>query len=209
MRIYRFCKCEEYSYLDSILNNLNDPMNSEDIGTCSVDSPSPGPVGEISRRRYRPIFGWLMAVVGFGIFGAGSFFSSYGNEVAAGLSDDERLLGKKLFSANCAACHQANGQGQPGQFPPLARSGFVLGDAGNRLIVIILKGLQGPIKVKGQAFNSAMQAWEGQYTDQQVAAILSYVRSDWGNSAPMISTEAVKAVRDGLKSRKEQWTWLN
>jgi mono/diheme cytochrome c family protein len=84
----------------------------------------------------------------------------------------------------------------------------VLGDAVNRLIAIALKGLQGPIKVKGQAFNRAMQAWEGQYTDQQVAAILSYVRSDWGNIAPMISTEAVKAVREGLKSRKEQWTMV-
>ncbi len=82
----------------------------------------------------------------------------------------------------------------------------MLGDASNRLIAIVLKGLQGPVQVKGQAFNNAMQPWEAQYTDQQLAAILSYVRSDWGNNAPEISPEAVKAMRDELKSRKDQWT---
>jgi hypothetical protein len=51
-----------------------------------------------------------------------------------------------------------------------------------------------------------MQAWEGQYTDQQLAAILTYVRSDWGNNAPAIPPEAVKAMRDELKNRKDQWT---
>ena len=52
-----------------------------------------------------------------------------------------------------------------------------------------------------------MQAWEGQYTDQQLAAILTYVRSDWGNNAPAITAEMVKQIRDEFKDRKEQWTW--
>ena len=61
--------------------------------------------------------------------------------------------------------------------------------------------------VKGQAFNNTMQPWEGQYTDQQLAAILTYIRSDWGNNGPPVTAEMVKQVRDEIKDRKEQWTW--
>ena len=195
-------------------------MNSEE--TESVKGPSPGPVEGNPRMDNGPIPQWLIAVIGFGIFWAGAYLFSYSGGFAADVFDyqpkygvqaaaaagppDPKVLGKKLFSANCVTCHQANGQGQPGQFPPLAGSEFVLGDASNRLIAIVLKGLQGPVQVKGQAFNNAMQPWEGQYTDQQLAAILSYVRSDWGNNAPEIPPEAVKAMRDELKSRKDQWT---
>jgi len=195
-------------------------MNSEE--TESVKGPSPGPVEGNPRMDNGPIPQWLIAVMGFGIFWAGAYLFSYSGGFAADVFDyqpkygvqaaaaagppDPKVLGKKLFSANCVTCHQANGQGQPGQFPPLAGSEFVLGDASNRLIAIVLKGLQGPVQVKGQAFNNAMQPWEGQYTDQQLAAILSYVRSDWGNNAPEIPPEAVKAMRDELKSRKDQWT---
>ena len=196
-------------------------MNSEE--TESVKGPSPGPVEGNPRMDNGPIPQWLIAVMGFGIFWAGAYLFSYSGGFAADVFDyqpkygvqaaaaagppDPKVLGKKLFSANCVTCHQANGQGQPGQFPPLAGSEFVLGDASNRLIAIVLKGLQGPVQVKGQAFNNAMQPWEGQYTDQQLAAILSYVRSDWGNNAPEIPPEAVKAMRDELKSRKDQWTF--
>ena len=195
-------------------------MNSEE--TESVKGPSPGPVEGNPRMDNGPIPQWLIAVIGFGIFWAGAYLFSYSGGFAADVFDyqpkygvqaaaaagppDPKVLGKKLFSANCVTCHQANGQGQPGQFPPLAGSEFVLGDASNRMIAIVLKGLQGPVQVKGQAFNNAMQPWEGQYTDQQLAAILTYVRSDWGNNAPEIPPEAVKAMREELKGRKDQWT---
>ena len=197
-------------------------MNSEERDPSSVRDPSPGPLEASPRMDKRPIPGWLFAVIGVGIFWSGAYLFSYSGGFAADVFDykpkygaqaaaaagppDPKVLGKKLFSANCVTCHQANGQGQPGQFPPLAGSEFVLGDASNRLIAIVLKGLQGQVQVKGQAFNNAMQAWEGQYTDQQLAAILSYVRSDWGNNAPEIPPEAVKTMRDELKNRKDQWT---
>lgn len=198
-------------------------MNSEERDPNAVSGPSPGSAEANPRMDNGPIPGWLIAVIGFAIFWAGAYLFSYSGGFAADVFDyqpkygaqaaaaagppDPKVLGKKLFSANCVTCHQATGQGQPGQFPPLAGSEFVLGDASNRLIAIVLKGLQGPVQVKGQAFNNAMQAWEGQYTDQQLAAILTYIRSDWGNNAPEISPDAVKAVRDELKGRKDQWTF--
>jgi mono/diheme cytochrome c family protein len=170
-----------------------------------------------------PIPVWLVTVIGLGLFWAGAYLFSFSGGFrsdvfdfepkfgvvggGAGASPDPKVVGKALFSANCITCHQANGEGLPGQYPPLAGSEIVLGPAVNHTIAIVLKGLQGPVTVKGQAFNNAMQPWEGQYTDQQLAAILTYIRSDWGNNGPPVTAEMVKQVRDEIKDRKEQWTW--
>jgi mono/diheme cytochrome c family protein len=163
-----------------------------------------------------PIPPWLVCVIGLGFFWAGAYLFTFSGgfksdvfDVVAGAqaAADPKVVGKALFSSNCITCHQATGQGLPGQYPPLAGSEIVLGPALNHTIAIVLKGLQGPVTVKGQAFNNSMQAWEGQYTDQQLAAILTYVRSDWGNNAPPVTADMVKKVRGETKDRKEQWTW--
>ena len=165
---------------------------------------------------------WLVGAIGLGIFWAGAYLFSFSGGFRSDVFDfkpkfgvvggakvaaDPKVVGKALFSANCITCHQANGEGVPGQYPPLAGSEVELGDATNHLIAIVLKGLQGPVTVKEKPFNNSMQAWEGQYTDQQLAAILTYVRSDWGNNAPPITADMVKQIRDEFKDRKEQWTW--
>src|SRR6266567_3157566 len=105
----------------------------------------------------------------------------------------------EVHAANCQTCHQANGQGVPGQYPPLAGSEFTTG-ASRRPAMIVLKGLQGPVKVKGQQFGSAvMQPWES-LGDQKVADVLTYERSEWGNSASPVSKEQVAALRKELAS---------
>ena len=170
-----------------------------------------------------PIPRWLVALIFVSLFWSGAYLFSYSGGFSSEVFDylpkfgplnsgpqaapDPKVVGKALFSANCITCHQATGQGQPGQYPPLAGSEIVLGDASNRLIAIVLKGLQGPVTIKGQSVNNSMQAWEGQYTDAQLADILTYVRSDWGNNAPPIPAEAVKQMREELKDKKEQWTF--
>jgi mono/diheme cytochrome c family protein len=169
-----------------------------------------------------PIPAWLMGLVGFGVFWAGAYLFSYsggfkpdvfdyqpkyGAQAGGKATVDPKVVGKALFSSNCITCHQATGQGVEGQYPPLAGSEVVLGGTTNHLIAIVLKGLQGPVQIEGKAFNNSMQAWEGQYSDQQLASILTYIRSDWGNNAPPITAEMVKQVRDQIKDRKEQWTW--
>src|SRR6266446_2999980 len=169
-----------------------------------------------------PIPPWLVGVIGLGFFWAGAYLFTFSGGFKPDVFDyqpkfgvvagtqaaaDPKVVGKALFSSNCITCHQANGQGLPGQYPPLAGSEIVLGPALNHTVAIVLKGLQGPVTVKGQAFNNSMQAWEGQYTDQQLAAILTYVRSDWGNNAPAVTADMVKQIRDEIKDRKEQWTW--
>jgi len=103
--------------------------------------------------------------------------------------------GESIYQAVCIACHQANGQGLPGLFPPLASSNWVMGDD-RRLALIVLHGLQGPIEVNGQPWNGVMPPQGATLDDEQIAAVLSYVRSAWGNSAPEIAPATVARLRD-------------
>ena len=169
-----------------------------------------------------PLPRWMMGLIGLAIFWAGAYLFSFSGGFSAEVFDyqpkygavggaaappDPKVIGKHLFSANCVTCHQANGLGVEGQYPPIAGSEFVNGPANNRLIAIVLKGLQGPVRVAGKSVNNTMQAWEGQYTDEQLSAILTYERSDFGNNAPPIPPAAVKQMREELKGRTEQWTF--
>ena len=114
--------------------------------------------------------------------------------------------GKKIFSANCATCHQMSGLGVAGQYPPLAGSEIVNG--GSRLpAMIVLKGLTGPVTVKGQQFGSAvMQPWEKTLNDQKIADVLTFVRQEWGNTGGPIAAEQIAALRKELAGRTDSWT---
>lgn len=114
--------------------------------------------------------------------------------------------GKKIFLANCATCHQASGAGVAGQYPPLAGSEYVTGGT-RRLGMIVLKGLQGPLIVKGAQYGSAvMQPWEQTLNDGKIADVLTYIRSDWGNNAPPVTAEAIAALRRELVGRTNSFT---
>lgn len=116
------------------------------------------------------------------------------------------LNGETEYTNTCGTCHQATGEGMPGAFPPLAGSDIVNMQSPDKMIAIILKGLQGPVTVKGQQFNSAMAAWESMLSDEQIAAITTHERSSWGNSAPAVTPEMVAAVRTKVADRTTPWT---
>lgn len=125
---------------------------------------------------------------------------------AAGPVITPAMLGKRVFTANCMTCHQATGQGVPGVYPPLAGSEFVLDPKHEKHIIkIVLFGLNGPITVKGQTFNNAMTPFGGILKDEQIAQVLTYIRSEWGNNAPEIKPEQVAAIRAELGARGP-WT---
>mgnify|MGYP000518900343 CR=1 FL=1 len=107
--------------------------------------------------------------------------------------EDKINFGRKTYESNCLACHQAQGQGIEGAFPPLASSDF-LNDDIDRAIDIVIHGLKGPIKVNGKTFDSVMPAMT--LNDGQVANVLTYVYSQWGNNNTEISTEQVKTRRE-------------
>jgi mono/diheme cytochrome c family protein len=112
--------------------------------------------------------------------------------------------GEATYSTVCAACHQANGKGLPGAFPSLAGSEWVTGDAETPIRVVIA-GLSGPIKAAGADFNSMMPPPPG-LDDEKIAAVLTYVRKSFGNTAGAVTKEQVAAVRAGLAGRGTPFT---
>jgi mono/diheme cytochrome c family protein len=177
-----------------------------------------------------PLSIWLIAVYGLAVFFGGAYLGRYsGNFSGDGLdplggaprtankaggpqSEQQqaeltpRDRGKKIFAANCQTCHQANGLGVPGQYPPLAGSEFTTGGS-RRPAMIVLKGLQGPVTVKGQKFGSAvMQPWDKTLTDQRIADVLTYERSEWGNSASPVTAEQIAALRKELANHPDSFT---
>ncbi|HXG46731.1 MAG TPA: hypothetical protein VNO52_03840, partial [Methylomirabilota bacterium] len=85
-------------------------------------------------------------------------------------------------------------------------SEWVLAPKPDRLIRIVLNGLSGPIEVKGAQFNNVMLPWRDALSDQQVADVLSYIRNEWGNKAPFVKPDEVKAIRDATADKGVNWT---
>ncbi len=126
------------------------------------------------------------------------------------LTDAEQkqfALGQAIFAVTCHACHHHNGQGQAGKAPPLVESDWVNGPP-ERLVRIALQGVAGPIKVGGQDWNLAMPGL-GQssvFSDQRMAAVLTYVRRAWGNWGDPIQPDFVAEVRQRTAGRTQMWT---
>jgi len=105
-------------------------------------------------------------------------------------------------AAACAGCHQPNGEGLPGQFPPLAGSEYVTGDDPSLPIKIILAGLAGPITVKGSEYNGAMLPFSA-LDDRTIAGVVTYIRGTWGNEASAVTAEDVAVVRAEIGNRSQ------
>jgi len=114
-------------------------------------------------------------------------------EVAAGSMDDVMARGQQVFLSNCAACHQPDGTGLPGAFPPLAGSDYLLGDR-KQVMATALFGLSGPITVNAADYNGVMPS-QGHLPDEDLAAVLTYVLNSWGNDGAAVSAEEVAALR--------------
>ncbi len=114
-------------------------------------------------------------------------------EVAQATASATESGGEQKYLTNCAICHQANGNGLPGAFPPLAGSDYFADDR-MRAVEATIKGLSGPITVNGVEYNAVMPAMN-YLSDEDLAAILSYVLTSWGNSAGAITAEDVAKVR--------------
>lgn len=112
--------------------------------------------------------------------------------------------GKELYAVVCGACHQLHGNGQEGLAPPLASSEWALGPE-ERLVRISLQGLRGPVKVAGKTFQLEMPAM-AVLEDEQIAAVLTYIRREWGNAAAPVDPKTVAKVRADTAKRDEAWT---
>ncbi|CAN5533646.1 hypothetical protein BH20VER1_BH20VER1_08520 [soil metagenome] len=177
------------------------------------------------RAGLEPLSIWLIAIYGLAVFFGGAYLGRYaGNFTGEGLdwSTDAAATrtssdgpgdggaapqvgpverGQKVYSANCATCHQPNGQGVAGQYPPLAGSEWV-NSSTRRLGMILLKGFEGPHTAKGVQYGSAvMQPWEKTLTDQRIADVLTYIRQAWGNTSGPVAPEGIAALRKEIAGR--------
>ena len=112
--------------------------------------------------------------------------------------------GKALYLVSCSACHQPNGQGSEGIAPPLAGTQWP-DESEDRLARIVLHGLRGPITVAGKEYNLEMPAM-GFFDDQEIAAILTYIRTTWGKSSKPITENTIKRIRAQTHNRADSWT---
>ena len=114
-------------------------------------------------------------------------------------------MGKLVYEATCLACHQPHGMGQEGLAPPLVGSEWVTGPD-QRLARIVLHGVRGPITVKKQTYELDMPALGIALDDDQVAAVLTYVRRQWGHTAALVPPATVKEIREKTAAREDAWT---
>jgi nitrite reductase (NO-forming) len=114
----------------------------------------------------------------------------------AGLGKEiQTKKGKRVYTQTCFACHQGEGQGIAGVFPPLAQSDFLMADK-ERSITTLIKGLAGPIRVNNVDYNGVMPPV--MLNDEQVANVLTYIRNTWGNQGDAVTIDEVKKLRAGL-----------
>ncbi len=168
----------------------------------------------------------LLGLIGGLVFFAGTYLGRYsggfdplvyneeaavgGAAAAAGATaaPDPIAVGKRLFTQNCATCHQANGQGLAGVYPPLANSEWVNGNP-EGVGRILLHGLSGPLEVHGATYNGAMPAFGplgSNWKDDRIAAVLTYIRQEWGNKAEPVTAEQIAKIRADTSGRNNAWT---
>ncbi len=149
---------------------------------------------------------WVWAVSVILIFAMGFYLGRYGGSFSAephelyqttapaAESASAAPRGDLLYSAVCLPCHQEGGKGLPGTYPPLAGSEWLAMDPGIP-VRILLHGLRGPIEVKGGSYANEMPALGAQLGDAEIAAVLSYVRSSFGNTAGAVDAGTVSKIR--------------
>ena len=179
----------------------------------------------VAADRFRPVPVWVTAGSALLLLWAGIYLGSYSGGFQGDVFNEQanykpsgptgpvdplvasKKRGHGVFLANCAQCHQADGNGQAGQFPPLVASEWVIGDAPNRLPLILLHGIQGAIQVKGAAYNNQMPAWAGVLSDKQISDVLTYVRGELGgNTAGPIPEAAIKEARKKTEKHDNSYT---
>ena len=187
-----------------------------------VETPDIEPLSRDDREQL-PV--WLYLICGFALFMTGSSFTGLGI-FGQGLYDqgpggpalatssgtqaaevtDPLVLGRKVYNNNCANCHHADGLGQPGTYPALVGSTFVVGSK-ERLAAILLQGLSGPLTVNGGSYGSAvMPAWNSVLTPDKIANVMTYIRASWGNKANAVTEDEVSKARAKFASHAAAFT---
>lgn len=183
------------------------------------------------REGFEPLSLWIVAGIAVLLFWGGSYLTAYSGRFEAG-EFSEFQHGRPLpvtegpvdplaalkregmiaYNGVCAACHNEDGAGKTGVAPQLVNSDWVNAEDASRLVRIVLHGLTGPIKINATTeFNMVGAAMPAQYdgiggTDAKLAAVLTYIRTSWGNTAKGVTADEVKIIRLAAGVRTEAWT---
>jgi mono/diheme cytochrome c family protein len=184
-------------------------MNEEKKSCCSTDESEPTSV-----RSAAPM--WIIVVTLILVFVGGYYFDQhsgwFNKQIYSPYKSGEQLeafqpksgeaaalaRGKVVYESVCGICHGSDGNGKPGQAPALAGSEWVIAKGFNRLAHLPLAGVTGAIKVKGQDWGMSMAAMGAALPDDDVAAVLTYIRSAWGNKASAVTGDDIKKVRASI-----------
>jgi mono/diheme cytochrome c family protein len=155
---------------------------------------------------------WVWTISVLLLFAMGFYLGRYGGSWSTVAHEVEQpqlatagavkrvVKGDQVYAAVCQTCHQGSGIGVPGQYPPLVGSEWVLEDA-ETPVRIVLYGLEGPITVKGNSYNNKMPQFHDKLSDDEIAAVVTHIRSSWGNAAAAVTAEEVAKIRGELGVR--------
>lgn len=157
------------------------------------------------------VAGVFLWAIGYILFTHQTLPASYGDrrsaldfQVAATASGEDGVIdGGKLYATHCVACHQATGAGLPGVFPPITGSEWVIGEP-KVLIQILLHGVSGELTVNDTVYNGMMPAFGDKMNDNELAALLTHLRADFGNTAEPVLAEMIAQQREEVE-RDTPW----
>lgn len=124
--------------------------------------------------------------------------------VADTLAEREHVAGAKTYARSCASCHEMKGQGRPGRYPSLIGTPWLLDDKETPIRIVLL-GVTGPMDVDGEVYDGVMPNLGITLSDRDVAQVLNFARTSFGNDAEPITEEEVAKVRASLGGRQEPW----
>ena len=158
----------------------------------------------------------IIATLAFGFFYMGRYLGEISDQphvlfTAPAPTDvepeelDLMATGQRVYTRLCQSCHQQDGAGVPGAFPPLGGSEWVVG-VPERPVYIVLQGFQGEIVREGVTYNAMMPGFGRLLSDEEVASVVTYIRNSFGNEAPEVSPEEVAGMREVSADRTTAWT---
>jgi len=207
-------------------NKQNSPQSAKPSSSAKADRVLVKEVGAepVASHTSMPVL--LIALLGALLYWGNMYVVQYGGELDARVQgpyrnwkqleslkpqDESAKLaaqGAKIYNQYCGPCHMGDGNGNfSSGFPPLAGSEWVLEKDPSRIIRIVLNGLGGPITVKGREYGQTqMLPWRESLKDEEISAVLTYVRNAWGNKGPVVDAALVKQVRDQTADHSGAWT---
>ena len=163
---------------------------------------------------------WMYAIIilvlAFGFFYMGRYLGEMSDrphvlftETDPEATEEEELdmmaTGRQVYTRVCQSCHQQDGSGVEGAFPPLTGSDWVVGEPG-RPVHIVLQGFEGQIVRNGVTYNATMPGFGRLLSDAEVASVVTYIRNSFGNDATEVTPDDVMDMRDASSDRVSTWT---